>query len=157
MRDRMSRMPNPIAPVIALFRRLSRRREGTVLVLFALAAIPVMVGAGVAIDTARAYIIKARLHTALDSAALAVGSEASSSTSAQLQTDLKNYFFDNYCKQVPSGTSITSCQSTAAAETNISVQATDSITGATVSYTAAATVPTTFMRLVGVNNLTVTV
>jgi Flp pilus assembly protein TadG len=153
----MSRMPNPAAPIIALLRRLTCRREGVVLVIFALAAIPVMVGAGIAIDTARAYIIKARLRTALDAAALAVGSEASASTSTQLQTDLNNFFYDNYCKQVASGASVTSCLSTAAAETQISVQANGSITGANVSYTATATIPTTFMRLVGINNLTVSV
>jgi Flp pilus assembly protein TadG len=153
----MSRMPNPTPRLLALWRRLMRRREGTVLILFALAAIPVIIGAGVALDTARAYIIKTRLSAALDAASLAVGSEASTATSAQLQTDLNNFFFDNYCKQVPTGTSITSCQSTAASETGISVSATNSITGPTVNYTATATVPTTFMRLVGIDTLTVDV
>lgn len=150
-------MRNLFVAIGTLLGRLAVRREGTALILFALAAIPVMVGAGVALDTTRAYIIKTRLRAALDAASLAVGSEASSATAAQLRTDLNNFFFDNYCKQVPSGSSVTSCQSTAAAETNVSVSASDSITGATVDYTATATVPTTIMRLVGINGITVQV
>src|SRR5579885_585624 len=142
---------------VSILRRLAVERRGTVTILFGLAAIPIIVAAGIALDTARAYTLKMRLGAALDAAALAVGSQATTATAAQLTTALNNYFYDNYCKTVPSGTSVSSCQKTVANEYNISVQATSTITSATVNYTAQATVPTTFMRLVGINQLTVTV
>lgn len=145
-----------LAPLAAILRRLSRRRDGSVAVLFALAAIPVIIAAGMAIDTARAYMVKTRLGAALDAAALAVGSQ-SDQPSGQLTTDLKNYFYDNYCKSVPAGATVTQCANTVASETNISVAATSSITSPTVTFRAQASVPTMFMRLVGVDTMTVSV
>jgi Flp pilus assembly protein TadG len=137
-------------------RLLARKREGNVALLFGLAAIPVVIGAGIAIDTARAYMVKTRLGSALDAAALAVGSYTNQ-PSATLTTSLKNYFFNNYCRKVPSGAAVTSCSGTVASEGSISVWPISDITAATVTYQATATVPTTFMRLVGVDNLTVSV
>jgi Flp pilus assembly protein TadG len=148
---------SPFTAATATVRRLAVRRDGAVAMLFGLAAIPVVIAAGMALDTTRAYLVKTRLAAALDAAALAVGSQATNQTSTQLTTALKNFFFDNYCKAVPSGTTVTQCTSTVATDYGISVQATSSITSATVTYTASATVPTTFMRLVGVNSLPVTV
>jgi len=107
-----------------------------------------------AIDTARAYVVKTRLGAALDAAALAVGSKTSE-TSTQLTTDLKNYFYNNYCKAVPTGPAVTSCSDTMVGETNVSVTPTTSITGAVVTYQATATIPMVFMQLVGINNITV--
>ena len=123
---------------------------------FGLAAIPVILGAGIAMDTTRAYMVKLRLGAALDAAALAVGSQSNQGASA-LTTILNNYFYNNYCKAVPTGASVTACTSTVATETGISVQPTSDITAATVNFSAQATVPTIFMRLVGINNLTVAV
>jgi Flp pilus assembly protein TadG len=149
----MHRTFNQVARV---FLALLTKREGNVALLFGLAAIPVVIGAGIAMDTARAYMVKTRLGAALDAAALAVGSQSNQS-SATLTANLQNYFYNNYCRKVPGGSSITSCTSTVANEGSISVQATSDITAATVTYQATATVPTTFMQLVGVNNLTVSV
>ena len=146
----------PLIASRAVLRRLIQRREGNVAILFGLAAIPVVIAAGMALDTARAYMVKTRLGSALDAAALAVGSQ-SNQPQATLTTDLENYFYNNYCKTVPSGTTVTACASTIAGETNVSVTPTTSITAATVSYTASATVPMTFMNLVGVSQVTLTV
>jgi Flp pilus assembly protein TadG len=146
----------PLIAGRAMLRRLAERRDGNVAILFGLAAIPVVIAAGMALDTARAYMVKTRLGSALDAAALAVGSQ-SNQPQATLTTDLENYFYNNYCKTVPSGTTVTSCASTVAGETNITVTPTTSITAATVSYTASATVPMTFMNLVGVSQVTLTV
>jgi Flp pilus assembly protein TadG len=147
---------NPLAVMINALRPLRGRCDGNVALLFALAAIPVMIGGGIAIDTTRAYMVKTRLGAALDAAALAVGSKANQTT-AQLTAELQNYFYDNYCKGVPSGATVTACSDTVAGETNISVQAVGSITAQTVSYQAQATVPMTFMLLVGVPNITIDV
>jgi Flp pilus assembly protein TadG len=156
MKNHLMHLVRPLFALAAVFRRLAVRRDGNVMVLFAMASIPVIIAAGIAIDSARAYMIKQRLGSALDAAALAVGSQSTTATSTQLTTALNNYFYDNYCKKVPTGSSVTSCTGTVATEYNLSVQATTSITAATVNFTASATVPTTFMRLVGINSLPVT-
>lgn len=145
-----------LTPVLATLCRLGEHRGGNVAIIFGLAAIPVIVGAGIAMDTTRAYMVKLRLGAALDAAALAVGSQSNQGATA-LNTILNNYFYNNYCKSVPSGASVTSCTSTVATETGISVQPTSDITAATVNFSAQATVPTIFMRLVGINNLNVSV
>jgi Flp pilus assembly protein TadG len=164
MRRTADALLRPLAAGATGMRRLMVRREGAVAILFGLAAIPVIIGAGIALDAARAYMVKIRLGAALDAAALAVGSQTGTQTSAELTTTLKNYFFDNYCKNVPSGTTVTQCASTVTDAYNISVQAINPITGPVVTYTATATVPTTFMRLTGflpgvsaINSITVTV
>ncbi len=145
-----------LTPVLSTLCRLGEHRGGNVAIIFGLAAIPVILGAGIAMDTTRAYMVKLRLGAALDAAALAVGSQSNQGASA-LTTILNNYFYNNYCKAVPTGASVTACTSTVATETGLSVQPTSDITAATVNFSAQAVVPTIFMRLVGINNLTVAV
>src|SRR3984893_1297963 len=89
-------MLTPFGKIISILCQIAERRDGAVAVIFGLAAIPVIIAAGMAIDTARAYMVKTRLGAALDAAALAVGSE-NTQNSTQLTTDLKNYFHNNYC------------------------------------------------------------
>src|SRR6185437_9080020 len=89
-------MTNPITAIIACLRRFMARREGNTAIIIGLAAIPVVVAAGMAVDVTRAYTVKMRLGSALDAATLAVGAEGSSVSQTQLQTDLQNYFFANY-------------------------------------------------------------
>jgi len=145
-----------IGSVKRILYRLFCDRSGNVALLFGLAAIPVIVGAGIAMDTARAYMVKTRLGAALDAAALAVGSQTNQ-PEATLTAELKSYFYNNYCKSVAAGVTVISCSSTVANESNINVEATTDITGATVDYRATARVPTTFMQLVGISQLTVSV
>jgi len=147
-------MLTPFGKIISILCQIAERRDGAVAVIFGLAAIPVIIAAGMAIDTARAYMVKTRLGAALDAAALAVGSE-NTQNSTQLTTDLKNYFYNNYCISVPSGSPVTQCSSTVANETNVTVQPTTDITASVVTYQAQATVPMVFMQLAGVNNITV--
>ncbi len=139
-------MLGPIFAVLASLRRLAGRREGNVAILFGLSAIPLVIGAGIAIDTVRAYTVKTRLGAALDAAALAVGSELNQTSSA-LTTDLNNYFAANYPASALGG----------ATATVTAVPANENLTASTVNFQASATVPMTFMQLVGVNNITVTV
>ncbi len=138
-------MLHPIRAVTTILRRLFQQREGSIAVIFALCAIPIFIAAGMAIDIGRAYMVKVRLGAALDAAALAVGSEAGSQTAAQLATDLQNYFTANY-PSTALGTGVTVAP----------VPANASLTASTVNYQAQATVPMTLMRLVGINNITVT-
>ena len=88
-------MRHVIGTIIGGLRRLARQCDGNVAMLFGLCAIPAVIGAGMAIDVGRAYMVKIRLGAALDAAALAVGFE-SGQTQTQLQTDLQHYFTANY-------------------------------------------------------------
>jgi Flp pilus assembly protein TadG len=133
-------MFGPITAIFARLRRLAARREGNVAILFGLSAIPVIVGAGIAIDAARAYTVKMELSAALDASALAVGS-SSGLTSAQLQTRLQNYFNANF-------------PNTAVPTSDLSVSMTDP-TQPQITVTASATVPMTILQLVGINTIQV--
>jgi Flp pilus assembly protein TadG len=141
-------MFNPMTALIACLRRFIARREGNTAIIFGLAAIPVVVAAGMAVDVTRAYMVKERLSAALDAASLAVGSEGGL-TAAQLQTELTNYFFANY-PSTALGRNITVTPLDTTSDTNASLAAT------IVNYQAQATVDMSFMSLVGVSNITVT-
>src|SRR5271155_1517422 len=124
-------MLHTIAAIIATLRRLIKRREGLVAIIFAFCAIPIFIAAGMAIDIGRAYTVKVRLGAALDAAALAVGAEAGSQTATQLATDLQNYFTANYPSTALAG----------ATATVSPVHSTASLSASTVNYQAQATVP----------------
>ena len=141
-------MHNPMIFLMARLRRFIARREGNVAIIFGLAAIPVVVSAGMAVDVTRAYMVKERLSSALDAASLAVGSEGNL-TPAQLQTELNNYFFANY-PSTTLGRNITVVPLNTTSDPNGSLAAT------IVNYQAQATVDMSFMSLVGVPAITVT-
>ncbi len=67
-------MKRILAKARDLARRLRRREDGNVLIMFGLAAIPLVIAVGMGIDIGRAYAVKVRLGTALDDAGLAVAS-----------------------------------------------------------------------------------
>lgn len=134
-----------ITAVITALRRLAERREGAIAIIFALCAVPAVVAAGMAIDVGRVYMVKVRLGAALDAAALAVGSETNL-TSNQLTTALNNYFTANF-PSTALGTNVTVAP----------VPANADMTAATVNFQAQASVPMTFMQLVGVSSINVTV
>jgi Flp pilus assembly protein TadG len=138
-------MVHMVEAILAKLRRLGTRCEENVAILFGLAIFPIIIAAGMAIDVGRAYIVKIRLGAALDAAALAVGSETNQ-TQTQLTNDLQNYFAANY-PSTAIGTNVTVS----------AVLATADLTASVVNFQAQATVPMTFMQLVGFNNITVTV
>src|ERR1700680_4853696 len=74
------------------FARCSRANAA---VIFAIALVPVIAGAGVGFDYARALVVRTRLAEALDAAALAVGG-THNLDQAQMQTLAQNYFNANY-------------------------------------------------------------
>ena len=134
-----------ITTIITALRQLAERRDGAIAIIFGLCAIPAVIAAGMAIDVGRAYMVKIRLGAALDAAALAVGSETNQ-TPSQLTTTLQNYFTANY-PATALGTNVTVTP----------VPANADLTASTVTFQAQATVPMTFMQLVGVNSIDVTV
>ena len=138
-------MPNRLTSLLAGLHRLVQQSQGNVAIIFGLAAIPVVIAAGMAIDVGRAYAVKVRLGAALDAAALAVGSE-SNQTQSQLSTDLQSYFNANF-PATPLATNVTVTPVPADAD----------LTAATVNFRAQATVPMTVMQLAGIDNITVSV
>ena len=130
---------------VALLRRLVRGRDGNIAMITGLALIPLVVAAGVAVDATRAYIVKMQLGSALDAAVLAVGSTVSNNN-ATLTTQLQNYFNANF--------PVTSLVSNVTLST---VPQNADLTQPTITAKATATVPMTFMQIVGMPNLTVSV
>jgi Flp pilus assembly protein TadG len=131
--------------ILATLRQLVQQREGNIMMLFGLFAIPLVIAGGIATDVGRAYSVKVRLGTALDAAALAVGSETNQ-TGTQLSSDLQHYFFANY-PSTALGNNVTVTP----------VPANADLTANTVNYQAQATVPMVFMQLIGINSINVTV
>lgn len=133
-------MKRMIAAARDFARRLRRREDGNVLIMFGLAAIPLLLAVGIGVDIGRAYAVKVRLGTALDDAGLAIASTLD--PSVDLPTRLNTYFYGNFASnQLGTATAVNF--------------ATDPLLANTYDVTGTATVPTTFMSLVGYSNITV--
>ena len=63
-----------IAGLSGTFRRFKSDLRGNVAMMFGLAAVPLMLGAGIAVDYARSTQSETQLQAAIDAAALAVAS-----------------------------------------------------------------------------------
>lgn len=119
-------------------KRFLRARAGNVAIIFGLAAIPMVIAGGAAVDYSRANIVQQRLTAALDATALALG--ASKETNAdKLEQMAADYFTANY----------------PAAELGVPGNLSFSITGGTISMSATADLETTFMRIAGINTIDV--
>lgn len=118
-------------------RRLSSAESGAVGIIFALALLPLIVSAGMAIDLGRAYVAKQRLTQAVDAGGLALA--AAIDTNQNLQAVLQNIFTANY-PATKLGTTATPSYS---------------ISGETITVTGSSVVPMTFMRIIGVGSVTV--
>ncbi len=117
-------------------RRLSGRR-GNVSVFVAMLAVPVMGLAGVSIDAARGYMLRSRLSSAIDAAALAAGRVIDT---GNVQADATMYFRAN----MPAGYMGASVK-----DPTVEV----SPDRETVVVKASADLPTTFMRVFGEDNM----
>ena len=119
-----------------MMKRFFRNRSGAIGIVFALAAIPLVLATGAAIDFGRAYLVKTRLASALDAAGLAVGSSAAD---ADLNAVLRNYFNANFP------------DSKLGSETALSM----TNEGGEITLSAAASVDTVFLRIISQNEITV--
>lgn len=114
-------------------------RKGAVAVYLAFALIPIIGFIGIGTDTARAYMVKSRLSSALDAAALAGGKIFfSPDRDADIQMFFEANFPPGYMNAVVSGPAIF-----------IDDQ------NETVALSASATIPTTFMALFGHDSMVV--
>ncbi|MHA1538574.1 MAG: VWA domain-containing protein [Alphaproteobacteria bacterium] len=126
--------------IFGFIRRMLRDTGGASFVFVAAAIVPLVGFVGLSTDAARGYLVKARLSQALDASGLA-GAQSTHDTSL-LQADILKYFNANFPSDFLGST----------------------VTGPTYTYdvandklvvTASAVIPTTFMRILGKNSMTV--
>ncbi|KQZ00667.1 hypothetical protein ASD45_07225 [Pseudolabrys sp. Root1462] len=121
--------------------RFARERGGNVAITFAFATLPIIGSVGAAVDYSHANNVKAALQAALDSTALMLARDAADLSASDLNTKALNYFkamFDRPEAQ------------------NVTVNATYTISGGSkVVVNGSAAVPTTFLGIMGYNNITV--
>lgn len=132
---------NSILLTITVFAaRFKRNDRGAVAVVIALALIPLMVAAGMAIDLSRAYLVKARLSNALDAAGLAVGSmRTNTADKVFLKAKFLEFVALNY----------------AADDLGATHDLTFDDQGGIITVTGKASLDTVFMRIVGIDTMTV--
>ncbi|MEI6557625.1 MAG: TadE/TadG family type IV pilus assembly protein [Rhodospirillaceae bacterium] len=119
--------------------RLASDRRGVIAVIFALAAVPMILAAGFAVDLGQAYFVRSDLSRALDAATLAVAASSDTAT-ATLNARLAKTFAANYS------------HSAVAAATGPTMVINNNIVTATVS----AVVPMSLMAML-VPSITLTV
>lgn len=120
---------------MAKFSSFYRDTLGAISPLFALAAVPVLLGLGVATDYARLVQSRTELSAALDGAVLAAAQASISSDEARIEIG-KSYFAKNI------------------AETDFKdAQATLTIANSRVTARAQLDMPTSFMRLAGIETM----
>lgn len=113
--------------------------HGSTLPIMAAVIIPLLGFVGLATDAARGYLIKTRLHDALDAAALAAAHEVESTEFVQ---QFEGFFYANF-PQGYMGANVT-LEPPAPSNGN-----------RTIAYAARAQIDTTFMALLGVDTLKV--
>lgn len=124
---------------MAPWRAVSRDTRGGVAILFAFALVPLICFIGIGFDSARAYMVKSRLSSALDAAALAGGA---SFFLPQRDDDIEMYFNANY----PSG-----YLGSVIDGPDITVNDAEE----TIELAANATLDTTLLRVIGKDSITV--
>ncbi len=120
-------------------RTFVRNERGAAIVLFALAAVPMVAFVGMGTDTARAYLVKSRMSSALDAAGLAGGRRFFSPTrDAEIEMFFRGNFPAGYMNATVSGPHID----------------VDEL-AERLALTAEAEIPTTLMKVIGFDKLTV--
>src|SRR3954468_13020071 len=119
-----------------------RGEKGAIAIYFGLSAVVFIAVAGLAVDAARGYLVKARLSQAIDAAALAGGKAlqtAGDVNSVKVTADATAFFKANF----PNG-------AMGATVANPLVNVSDNNTTVTVS--SSAVIPTTLMSVLGYRN-----
>jgi len=112
-------------------------RRGSVAIIFSFAMIPMVAFVGSAIDYARALSAKTRLQAITDIAAQASARIPATANANRLEAAIKSFQIN--------------AEGTVAAQSTPIIKATN----AEVQVTASAVVPTTFMKIAGINEVTV--
>jgi Flp pilus assembly protein TadG len=126
---------------VARLRRFSRSSRGNVAMIFAIALVPLVLGAAAGMDFARAMLVRQQMSAALDAAALAVGSSKGLNQSTA-QDLAQKYFNANFTVDTADYGVPTVSIPTNGYNSNGSVQ-----------LTATDTMPTVLMKLAGIPTL----
>ncbi|HEX3644210.1 MAG TPA: vWA domain-containing protein [Vicinamibacterales bacterium] len=127
----------------------TRGQEGFTLVYMAAILALLMVSTGLAVDSGRAYLVKAQLSKAVDGAALAA---ARAFNNGNPQAVAAQIFKANF----PAGYLGTAAAPDPTAAANFFASSTNAATGINVvTITASAVMPTTFMSVANLNTVTV--
>ena len=135
-------MKSTFSHLLQTLRDFRSARSGGVAIAFGLCCLLLVVAVGTAVDLVRANRTKANMQVALDSTALMISKEASSNSASQLQADAGKYFTALF-------------SNTDAKDVNVNVTYTNT-NGSKLNVTATATVPTTFMSVVGIDQVDLT-
>ncbi len=124
----------------SLLPRFSASDAGNVAVIFAIACIPLIAAMGLAVDYTRAAQTSTEMQDALDAASLALSRQTnlSTMTSAQIQTFAENYFNANFSNSELQ---------------NLTLKASYTVTGPSVTISASARLPTDFMGIIGTKDV----
>lgn len=128
-------------PFLARVRAFLESKRGNVAMMFALALVPLMIGAGAGLDFARAMLVRQQMGEALDAAALAVGS-TTGLTQTTAQALAQKYFDANY-----------TVDKTEYGAPTISIPTSGYDSKGSVTITASDTMPTVLMKIAGVTSL----
>ncbi len=90
----MERIFEAFKRTAAALGRFRRAEEGSYMVYVGIAAIPMVTVAGLGVDLARGYLAEARLQSAIDAAAIAMGS--ADGTDDEIETLGRTYFYANF-------------------------------------------------------------
>jgi Flp pilus assembly protein TadG len=121
-----------------MFRKFWKDSSGASAVVLAVSALPVMLGAGMAVDVAVNYRLKAEIQSALDAAVLATA--ASGKDEATSIAEGKAVFAANFDAEAA----------------GFNVTPTITIGNGKVTGSVDTTMPTSFMKLAGVNDMDLT-
>jgi Flp pilus assembly protein TadG len=127
-----------IARYVANFRRAN---AGNVAITFALSTLPIVGTVGFAVDYSHANAVKAAMQAALDSTALMLSRDAATLSSTDLQTKAASYFNGLFTRPEAKNITITASYTTTG--------------GSQVRVNGAAQVPTSFLGVIGYQNINV--
>ena len=124
---------------IATARNFLRCKRGNIAMIFGVALVPIMIGAGAGLDFARAMMVRQQMAEALDGAALAVGSTPGLN-STQAQQLATKYFNANYTVNTGQYGAVTIAPPVYDAKGSVSLTATNNM-------------PTVLMKIININDI----
>ena len=138
--------------------RLVQDRRSTIAAMVGLAAIPMVLTAGLALDGTRVWLLQTRLQQAVDASVLLAASPGETSVSqTQVQTDTSSLFWADFGRTSRTGNAQTGFINTGFLNASMGDTAL-SVTFPDINHvqvTATASLPTTFMNLTGISTISV--
>jgi Flp pilus assembly protein TadG len=134
-------MRNSIAKFLRPLKAIRGERAGNVMVLFALLVVPVVGAVGVGVDYSRGNSIKSAMQSALDATALTLIKTAANVSSGDLSTQATKLFQVNFNRPEAQ---------------NVLITTTFDSNSKALTLSGTATVPTTFLSVLGQSTLNIT-